>query len=96
MTADQTTPLPRVWPFQIYKSTGDLVAAKAMYDRYSRVSDDEDAATPWVKWRDIVIQRKQPKKMFVQANTFVKGEYWRLLLPYSRTPIEAWVSSKWS
>ena len=48
---------------QVYKSTGNLAAAKEMYDRYSEVSE------PWASRRQIVVDRKQPRTILVQANT---------------------------
>ena len=57
---------------QVYKSTGDIEAAKTMYDRLSELSDA--GVTPFAKWREIVLARKTPRKMMVQANTVLKGE----------------------
>ena len=52
----------------VYKSTGDLAAAKEMYDRYSEVSE------PWASRRQIVVDRKQPRSILVQANTKLVNE----------------------
>ena len=52
---------------QIYKSIGDFEAASEMFDNLSKVNEQ------WLQWRDIVISRKQPRKMKVQANTIIKG-----------------------
>ena len=57
--------------FQLYKSTADYPAAKKMYDYYSAVHDCE--SPHFISLRSIVLARKQPRKMFVQANTAIKG-----------------------
>ncbi|CAG9826527.1 unnamed protein product [Diabrotica balteata] len=48
---------------QIYKATGNLEEAQELYNHYAEVSE------PWLSWRSIVLANKQPRKMFVQANT---------------------------
>lgn len=63
---------------QVYKSTGDIESATKMYDRYTSVNED-DPAFPWLKWRDIAIARRKPRKMYAQANTVSEGGAVKLL-----------------
>ena len=58
---------------QVYKSTGDICAAKEMYDRYSDVSE------PWASRRQVVVDRKQPRTILVQGNTVLKEEKLKLV-----------------
>lgn len=77
---------------QVYKSTGDVVAARAVYDKYSEVPDD--GPHPWGKWRDIVIAHKQPRKMFVQGNTILSEGSEVTLKMYDATHeglIQSWI-----
>lgn len=53
---------------QIYKATGDVEAAQKLFNHYSTVEE------PWLSWRPIVLANKQPRKMFAQCNTFLKGD----------------------
>eukprot|EP00058_Branchiostoma_floridae_P003685 XP_002589173.1 hypothetical protein BRAFLDRAFT_124049 [Branchiostoma floridae] len=55
---------------QVYKSTADYPSGKALYDKYSAVS--EEGTHKWLTLRDIVLARKQPRRMLVQVNTTVK------------------------
>ena len=56
--------------FQTYKSIGDVETGKKMYDYYSDVHDCEEPH--FISLREIVLARKQPRKMFVQHNTEVQ------------------------
>ena len=64
---------------QVYKSTGDIGAAKAMFDKYSEVSE------PWASRRQIVVDRKQERSILVQSNTNMKDEKLELLQYDSNT-----------
>ncbi|XP_074660218.1 dipeptidyl peptidase 3-like isoform X2 [Tubulanus polymorphus] len=55
---------------QVYKATGDYKSGKGLYDHYSTIHDDEDPH--FLRLRTIVLNRKQPRKMFVQCNTTVE------------------------
>lgn len=55
---------------QVYKATADRASAQAMYDKYSAVTSD--GPYPFLNYREIVMSRKKPKKMFVEANTLIK------------------------
>ena len=58
---------------QVYKSTGNLTAAREMYDKYSEVGE------PWASRRQIVVDRKQPRTILVQANTKLVDEKLELI-----------------
>merc|ERR1719219_1183573 len=74
---------------QVYKSTGDDKTAREMYAKYSHVPGE--GARPWAAWRDIVIARKQPRMILVQANTCLKDE--KLTLVESPASAEGMVQS---
>merc|ERR1711993_200493 len=76
---------------QVYKSTGDIDNARKMYDTYS-VVNDERQGMPWASWRDIVLARKQPRKMMVQANTKIEDEQLKLVeyAPTHEGMMESW------
>lgn len=57
---------------QVYKSTGDVDAGKALYERYSEVSDAEEPR--FLSLREIVLARKLPRKLYVQHNTVKEGD----------------------
>ena len=58
--------------FQNFKATANYGEGKAMYDSLSKVSPTSPYGN-FVEFRDIVVARKQPRKMFVQAHTEIKG-----------------------
>jgi len=48
--------------------TEDFDSADEMFMRLSKITEQ------WLQWRNIVVDRKQPRKMKVQANTIIKDE----------------------
>ncbi|KAL0270365.1 UNVERIFIED_CONTAM: hypothetical protein PYX00_007798 [Menopon gallinae] len=54
---------------QVYKSTGDIKSAEAMYRAYSEVPEK---GSPWANWRKIAFLHMKPRRMFLQANTVLK------------------------
>ncbi|KFY07720.1 hypothetical protein V492_06876 [Pseudogymnoascus sp. VKM F-4246] len=49
----------------MYRCTADVQSCRTYYEELSRVDGD------YLKWRDIVLANKEPKWVFVQANTFL-------------------------
>ena len=49
-----------------------------LFNKYSKVLGD----TPfnWAEWRNVVLARKRPRRMLVQANTFAKGQFLKIVL----------------
>ncbi|KAF9158625.1 hypothetical protein DFQ26_007399 [Actinomortierella ambigua] len=74
---------------QVYKSTADVEAGAKFYNDATHVEDH------WLKTREIVLKHKQPRKVFVQANTFVgEGKDDVLLKEYeasSQGMIASWI-----
>merc|ERR1719244_2026928 len=86
MTVGQPAIASFLQKLQVYKSTGDIKAAKAMYDSYSEVSE------PWASRRDIVVARKQPRMLLVQGNTRISDEKLQLV-QYDPSPegmVQSW------
>lgn len=57
---------------QVHKSTADVEGGRALYQGYSAVTSD--GSLDFLRLRETVLLRKEARKMFVQANTRVKGE----------------------
>ncbi|CAL8111205.1 unnamed protein product [Orchesella dallaii] len=77
---------------QVYKSTADIKSARSMFDKYSAVNND--GQYPWAKWRDIVLDKKQPRKIFVQPNLSLNGSGSVQLKSYDSSPegfIQSWI-----
>ncbi|XP_059174318.1 dipeptidyl peptidase 3-like isoform X2 [Physella acuta] len=55
---------------QVYKSTADVEAGRKMYQFYSDVNDQDEPK--FLSLRSIVMDRKQPRKLFVQHHTYVE------------------------
>ncbi|XGW21770.1 hypothetical protein V3C99_004603 [Haemonchus contortus] len=55
---------------QAYKSTADLEGGTKLFESYGKITERE------LRWRDICIARRKPRRIFVQANTKIndKGE----------------------
>lgn len=65
---------------KVYKATADIKAARAMFEGYTNVNND--GKYPWAQWRDIVMDKKQPRKLFVQSNVLLNGTAALLNWPY--------------
>uniref|UniRef100_A0A8C1H3W3 Dipeptidyl peptidase 3 n=1 Tax=Cyprinus carpio carpio TaxID=630221 RepID=A0A8C1H3W3_CYPCA len=56
---------------QVHKSTADVEGGRALYEGYSAVT--ADGTHNFLRLRETVLLRKEARKMFVQANTYIKG-----------------------
>lgn len=63
----------------VYKSTADVEAGHKLYKDMTTVSEEMKA------FRDVVMRLKQPRKVFVQANTVIEGDN-VVLKEYEATP----------
>nr|XP_042907944.1 dipeptidyl peptidase 3 isoform X2 [Parasteatoda tepidariorum] len=76
---------------QLYKSTADVSTAKAMFEKYSVVTSE--GSNPFLKYREIVLERRKPRRLCVQANTVVEDEKVKLI-NYEASPegmIQSWL-----
>ena len=52
---------------QVFKATADAKAAQALYDDMTSVPND------WLSLRELVVKKRQPRKVFVQPNTTINS-----------------------
>lgn len=73
----------------IYKSTADVEAGSAFYKGMTTVEPDL-----WgTKIRNIVLANKQPRKVFVQANTFLDESTGKVTLKEYKPTLEGMIQS---
>lgn len=53
---------------QIYKSTGDVANGSKLFNEWGSVTDEQ------LRWRDIVVARRKPRRLFVQSNTCISKD----------------------
>lgn len=70
----------------VYRCTADINNCRVFYEDLSSV--DEEA----LKWRDIVVSKKDPPLAFSQANTFLNGDNVTIKEydPTARGVIQSW------
>lgn len=76
---------------QVFKATANVRAAKELYEKYSEVTDH--CQYPFRTYWDIVMDRKKPRRLFVQCNTSLNGDSVQLK-EYEATPeghLESWL-----
>jgi dipeptidyl-peptidase-3 len=77
---------------QLYKSIADYKSAKEMFDKYTAVTSE--SKYPFLNYREIIMERKKPRKLFVQPNTVLEGLSNVVLKNYEDTAesmIKSWV-----
>ncbi|XP_075589373.1 dipeptidyl peptidase 3 isoform X1 [Dermatophagoides farinae] len=57
---------------QIYRSTGDNESAQKMFDYYSAVNNQLEY--PYLRFRDIAIDRKKPRRLLVASSTQIDSD----------------------
>ncbi|XP_071490506.1 dipeptidyl peptidase 3-like [Diadema antillarum] len=68
---------------QVYKSLGDFETGKAFFNGYSVV--DDSTPEKFLSLRQVVLDRKQPRRIFVQCNTFVGSDGEVVLTEYDQS-----------
>lgn len=75
----------------IYRCTADVQSCREYYEELSRVYDE------YLVWRDIVVAKKEPKWVFVQANTFLDDDKKVILKEYEPTAkgvVQSWAERR--
>jgi dipeptidyl-peptidase-3 len=75
----------------IYRCTADVQSCREYYEELSRVHDE------YLVWRDIVVAKKEPKWVFVQANTFLDDDKKVILKEYEPTAkgvVQSWAERR--
>lgn len=73
----------------VYKSTADLKSGHELYNRMTNVGLDF-----WgTKVRDTVLANKQPRKVFVQANTYLDEATGKVALKTYEPTLESFLQS---
>ncbi|XP_065175770.1 dipeptidyl peptidase 3-like [Sycon ciliatum] len=78
---------------QVYKSTADVDAARGMYNHYTGFPSEVQQF--WYEIRNIVLARKKPRQVFVQAHTTAEDNGTVKLQNFEPTTagmVESWVS----
>ena len=65
---------------EIYKSTANVKAATAFYNKYTSVSDK------YLQLRENVMSQKKPRRVFVQPNTEITSSGEVVLKVYEASP----------
>ncbi|KAG8186077.1 hypothetical protein JTE90_027071 [Oedothorax gibbosus] len=76
---------------QLYKATADVTSASKMFDGYSKVKSEKKY--PFLDYREIIMERRKPRRLFVQANTFIEDGKVKIK-SYDSTPegmVQSWV-----
>jgi dipeptidyl-peptidase-3 len=76
---------------QVYRSLADVRSATKLFERYTAINDE--GVYPWATWRDIIMDKKQPRKISCMPNTVIEGDN-VILKTYEATQeglIQSWI-----
>lgn len=72
---------------QVYKATADAVAGGKFYNDATAVDGEK-----WLRLRDLVIAKKQPRKIFVQLKTSLSTDSKQVLIKEYEPTLEGLIS----